>query len=41
MAAEDPRWLSDTEQRSWRTLISVTTGVLATLDNELRAEHGL
>jgi len=41
MAAEGPRWLSDTEQRSWRTLISVTTGVLATLDNELRAEHGL
>jgi len=41
MAAEDPRWLSDAEQRSWRTLISVTTGVLATLDNELRAEHGL
>jgi DNA-binding MarR family transcriptional regulator len=36
-----PRWLSDSEQRSWRTLIDVTTGVLATLDNELRAEHGL
>jgi len=34
-------WLSETEQRSWRTLIQVTTGVLATLDNELRAEHGL
>jgi len=41
MAAEYPLWLSDAEQRSWRTLISVTTGVLATLDNELRAEHGL
>ena len=27
--------------RSWRALISVTTGVMATLDGELRAEHGL
>ena len=36
-----PNWLSEPEQRSWRTLINVTTGVMATLDNELRAEHGL
>jgi DNA-binding MarR family transcriptional regulator len=36
-----PNWLSEPEQRSWRALIDVTTGVLATLDNELRAEHGL
>jgi hypothetical protein len=41
MAERGPRWLSDSEQRSWRTLIDVTTGVLATLDAELRAEHGL
>ena len=27
--------------RSWRALIQVTTGVMATLDGELRAEHGL
>ena len=27
--------------RAWQTLIEVTTGVLATLDGELRAEHGL
>ena len=27
--------------RSWRSLIEVTTGVMATLDVELRAEHGL
>jgi len=40
-AAEAPNWLSEPEQRSWRALIEVTTGVLATLDNELRAEHGL
>ena len=36
-----PRWLSDEEQRAWRALINVTSGVLATLDGELRAEHGL
>ncbi len=41
MAERVPRWLSDAEQQSWRTLIDVTTGVLATLDAELRAEHGL
>jgi DNA-binding MarR family transcriptional regulator len=40
-AGLEPNWLSEPEQRSWRTLIDVTTGVLATLDNELRAEHGL
>ena len=27
--------------RSWRALIQTTTGLLATLDNELQAEHGL
>src|SRR5690349_8742328 len=36
-----PNWLTEPEQRSWRALINVTTGVMATLDNELRAEHGL
>ena len=36
-----PRWLSEPELRSWQALINVTSGVLATLDNELRAEHGL
>src|SRR5580765_6290371 len=41
MAERAPRWLSEPEMRSWRALIDVTTGVLATLDNELRAEHGL
>jgi DNA-binding MarR family transcriptional regulator len=35
------RWLSDPEMRSWRALIEVTTGVMATLDGELRSEHGL
>src|SRR4051794_14004695 len=41
MAERAPRWLSEPEMRSWRVLIDVTTGVLATLDGELRAEHGL
>src|SRR4249919_3590652 len=27
-----PKWLSEAELRSWRTLIEVTTGVMATLD---------
>ena len=35
------RWLSQPEMRAWQTLIEVTTGVLATLDGELRAEHDL
>jgi DNA-binding MarR family transcriptional regulator len=35
------RWLNDTEMEAWRTLIVATTGLLATLDNELQAEHGL
>src|SRR3954454_3064632 len=41
VAGPVPNWLSETEQRPWRTLIDVTTGVLSNLDNELRAEHGL
>lgn len=36
-----PVWLSEPEMRAWRTLLNVTTGVMATLDGELRAEHGL
>jgi DNA-binding MarR family transcriptional regulator len=35
------RWLNDTEMTAWRSLIRTTTGVLATLDNELQAAHGL
>ena len=36
-----PKWLSAPERRAWLTLIDVTTAVMATLDLELRAEHGL
>jgi DNA-binding MarR family transcriptional regulator len=35
------RWLNDTEMTAWRSLIRATTGVMATLDNELQAAHGL
>lgn len=42
MAAETRvRWLTEPEMRAWRALITTTTGLLATLDNELQAEHGL
>ena len=40
-ANEVPKWLSEPELRAWKALIDVTTGVMATLDVELRAEHGL
>ena len=36
-----PKWLSEAEQRAWRALIRVTSGVMATLDGELRIEHGI
>jgi len=36
-----PRWLSQPEMQAWQTLLEVTTGLLGTLDGELRAEHGL
>lgn len=35
------RWLTPTELRAWQALITTTSGLLATLDNELQAEHGL
>src|SRR5262245_15929932 len=41
MSAPEPRWLNEPEMRAWQTLVSTTTGLLAVLDNELRAAHGL
>ncbi len=35
------RWLTEPEMEAWRGLVRSTTGLLATLDNELQAEHGL
>jgi DNA-binding MarR family transcriptional regulator len=34
-------WLDERELAAWRALIRTTTGLLATLDNELQAAHGL
>ena len=34
-------WLSEPELRVWRSLLTTTTGLLATLDRELYAAHGL
>lgn len=35
------RWLDAEEMRAWRTLLRATYGLLARLDAELQAEHGL
>lgn len=35
------RWLNEAEMQAWRGLIQTTTGLLAVLDNELQAAHGL
>jgi DNA-binding MarR family transcriptional regulator len=39
--SEAVRWLTQSEMLAWRGLVRSTTGVLAVLDNELQAEHGL
>jgi DNA-binding MarR family transcriptional regulator len=41
MAETTTRWLTQVEEQAWRTLVITTTGLLATLDNELQAAHGL
>ena len=41
MADTRTRWLTDTEMRAWRVLLTASTSLLATLDNELQAEEGL
>ncbi|NUS73119.1 MAG: winged helix-turn-helix transcriptional regulator [Corynebacteriales bacterium] len=38
---ENPRWLNDTEEHSWRAYIEGTLSFLEKLDRELRAEHGI
>jgi DNA-binding MarR family transcriptional regulator len=35
------RWLTEPEMKAWYSLVRSTTGLLAVLDNELQAEHGL
>src|SRR5262245_54828396 len=41
MRASEPNWLTGPEMRAWQGLIASTTALLAVLDNELQAEHGL
>ena len=41
MSEPEVRWLTDPEMEAWRGLVRSTTGLLAVLDNELLAEHGL
>jgi DNA-binding MarR family transcriptional regulator len=41
--ASDPEapWLSESEQRVWRALVVATGSLMASLDAELQAEHGM
>jgi len=39
--AADPQWLSAGEQKAWRALVGATGALMATLDAELQAEHGM
>jgi DNA-binding MarR family transcriptional regulator len=41
MSPSEPKWLTEPEMRAWRRLVASTTALLAVLDNELQAEHGL
>jgi DNA-binding MarR family transcriptional regulator len=41
MSTAEPRWLDEGEMRAWRALIGTTADLLAVLDNELQAAHGL
>jgi DNA-binding MarR family transcriptional regulator len=41
MAKPEVKWLSEPEMAAWRSLLHATTGLIATLDNELQAGHGL
>ncbi len=35
------RWLTEPEMDAWTNLVQASTGILAMLDNELQAEHGM
>jgi DNA-binding MarR family transcriptional regulator len=41
MSEPEVRWLDEPEMAAWRSLIEASTGLLAVLDNELQAAHGL
>ena len=38
---DDPRWLSDEEQRAWRGLVGVMVRLPHALDTQLQHDHGL
>jgi DNA-binding MarR family transcriptional regulator len=37
----ETRWLTDAEQRAWRALVGATGRLMAVLDNEMQAAHGM
>jgi len=41
MREPEVAWLNPAEMHAWRSLVQATTGLLAVLDNELQAAHGL
>jgi DNA-binding MarR family transcriptional regulator len=41
MSEPEVPWLNQPEMLAWRSLVHATTGLLAVLDNELQAAHGL
>jgi DNA-binding MarR family transcriptional regulator len=41
LSTPTPRWLSPEELTTWRTLLTVMQTVPATLDSQLRKDHGL
>ncbi len=41
MSEPEVRWLTEPEMLAWRGLVRSTTSLLAVLDNELQAGHGL
>src|SRR6476660_6571103 len=41
MSEPEVRWLDEPEMAAWKGLVRTTTGLLAVLDNELQAAHGL
>lgn len=40
-AGQEPRWLDDDEQRTWRDLLAVTQLLQVSLDRQMRAEAGM
>jgi DNA-binding MarR family transcriptional regulator len=41
MSEPEVRWLDEPEMTAWKGFVRASTGLLATLDNELQAAHGL